>query len=615
MSATVAALMAGGPLGCDDANTVDRRVREGISQSRTALIAGDREKAQSLLQEAAGEAEAPNATKAHAKALLAQAELDAARARVSDPQTGIEAANRDIAQMVYEINRLGQQIGETNGMVAAYKALEPVETRKQVQAEIAAATGGGEKAVWVGKPPVEVPTLSAVKQRVAEKQDAVAKQEQRIEALQAQQRQVATSAAQAAQKSETLTGQQGLQQFKQAADLRKQSADLANQFEVAKARLIPLQRDLALAQAQEAAVTNALQQFQAIGKQLETGWKSIQEQVARQQQLAVAILEGSAGETKTLASIAQKAKALAERVKQVTESYSEAEETLNSSIEHFGEASAAATQLASELRPRMSELPSDNAMRQSIEALLTAYNPVVFELGQANAWLTLGNLQLSRAQTMLERQKMLASLTETLQAAGLELPATLNDPKAAGQAKALAKQAEDAFGEALEQYTTVAESGGSDAERNGGRSGRIYALYGRALLSRLAGNSAAAKKNFADAAAARETLLQESHGARIALPSELVVADSAATRPATAPATAPRTATPFGGAPTPAPTPAPTAAPTPAPADGAQPPPPTGEAAPPPAEGAATPTPPATPAPADEAAPPPAEGDVPPPVQ
>ena len=77
----------------------------------------------------------------------------------------------------------------------------------------------------------------------------------------------------------------------------------------------------------------------------------------------------------------------------------------------------------------MSELPSDNAMRKSIEALLTAYNPVVFDLGQANAKLALGNLQLSRAQTMIERQKMLASLTGTLQAAGLELPATLSLPK------------------------------------------------------------------------------------------------------------------------------------------------------------------------------------------
>ena len=271
LSATVAGLVAGGPLGCDDANTVDRRVREGISQSRIALIAGDREKAEELLQNAASEAEAPNATKAHAKALLAQAELNAARARVSDPQTGIEATNREIAQLVYEINRLGQQIGETNGMVTAYKALEPVETRKQVQAEIAAATGGGEKAVWVGKPPVEVPTLSAVKQRVAEKQDAVAKQEQRIESLQAQHKQLATSAGQAAQKAESLTGQQGLQQFKQAADLRKQAADLLNQLEVAKAKLVPLQRDLALAQAQEGAVTKAVGQLQAIGKQVEAG--------------------------------------------------------------------------------------------------------------------------------------------------------------------------------------------------------------------------------------------------------------------------------------------------------------------------------------------------------
>ena len=535
-------ITAAGLLGCDDANTVDRRVREHIQESRVARLAGDNEKAQESLQQAAAEADAPNATRAHAKALLARAELDSALSLMTDPEKGIEATNGDIIRLIREIAQLGQQIATTTSMVSAYQALEPIETRKQIEAETAAATGGPERAEWVGKPPVAVPTLSAVKQRVAQLQDQVAKQRQHIESLQKQQKDVAAAAAQAAQKAETMSGQEGLQQYKQASDLRKQAADLANQLEVAQARLEPVQQDLKLAEAQQAAVTRALEQFQQVGQQIEAGWKNIEQQANRQQQLATAILDGSAGDIKMRESIAEKGKSLSEKIKQVQESYAQAEQSLKDAIDHYGEAASAATQLGNDIRPRLGTLPAGNPMKLSLEAMTKVYNPVVFNLGQANAQLALANLQSSRAQTLLERQKVLIALAAALEGAGLKMPATLSDPKIAEQAKAMIKEADEMYAAAHEQYTTVAQSSASDPDRNGGQTGRIYSLYGRALLARLTGQPAA-QKYLADARDARDTILQETPTFLAALPAELVVASTQPAAATTGPATAPSTPT------------------------------------------------------------------------
>ncbi|MEO6437430.1 MAG: hypothetical protein ABIP55_16925, partial [Tepidisphaeraceae bacterium] len=564
--AVSSALVAAGLVGCDDANSVDRRVRDNIQEARIASLAGKGDEADTMLKAAADEADAPNATKAHAKGLLAQAELDSALGKISDPENGIEATNRSIARLIWEIGQLGQKIGQTNGMVTAYGALEPAETRKQVQQHIQGATGGGDAAAWVGEGENAVPTLSAVKQDVAALQDQVGKQQQHIESLKTQQKDVAQAAVKSGQQAETLAGLPAVEQYKKASDLRKQSADLANQIEVAQAKLAPVQQDLKLAEARQAAVSKAIEQFQKLGQEIEKGWTAVEQQVKGQQQLATMIL-GPDEAKETDQWLTRKSANLAEAVKNVTELYTDAEQQLTESVSHFEQAASAAQQLQQDIQPRVREMPADNAMRKSLDALLQVYNPTVFKLGQANANLVLANLHASRAQTMIERQKVIAELDAVLKAAGLTAPAGLADANLAEQAKKAATDADAAYVEAFELYGAVADSSAPAPDKNGGLAGRIHALYGRALLARITGN-ANEKEHLAAAKSARDTVIQDSPGALAALPAELVVATT--TRPV-----APTTATapaPTPASPTDAAAPAPTDTTAPAPADGTPPP-------------------------------------------
>src|SRR5438067_2491468 len=124
---TVAAVGLSFPLasGCDDSHRADKRVLQTIQEARNA----DAQTAQGLLQKAAAEANAAAATKAYAKAMLAQAELDQAVANLSEPEKGIDSAHRHITHLLWEIEQLGQHIQASNLLAANYSQFEPKEAR------------------------------------------------------------------------------------------------------------------------------------------------------------------------------------------------------------------------------------------------------------------------------------------------------------------------------------------------------------------------------------------------------------------------------------------------------------------------------------------------------
>ena len=95
MAASTVGCVLAGTIGCDDARSADHRARTAIEESRRARAKGPDglDEAQQLLAKAAQENDASNATKAHAKAMLAHTEMDAAAAKISDPTGGINQTN------------------------------------------------------------------------------------------------------------------------------------------------------------------------------------------------------------------------------------------------------------------------------------------------------------------------------------------------------------------------------------------------------------------------------------------------------------------------------------------------------------------------------------------
>jgi len=131
-------------------------------------------------------------------------------------------------------------------------------------------------------------------------------------------------ADQAAKQSEKQTGRESVDSFKKSSDLRKQAADLATQIETAKAQVVPMQKDLLVAQGQEAVINDAIAEFQKQGQLLDEHWKAVQTQIAAQQGLAKEITEGGGGAATQPAesfdaagkSITEKAAALAQLVEE-----------------------------------------------------------------------------------------------------------------------------------------------------------------------------------------------------------------------------------------------------------------------------------------------------------
>jgi hypothetical protein len=614
--------------GCDDAHQADRRVRDTIAEARSkrAKTPGTEgmQAAEAELKKAAAESSASAATQANAKAILGQAQYEAALTRIADPQVGIDAGNREVLRLLWEINQLANQIDASNSLARVYKQMEPKEARSAVQQRILEATGDPSKPAWVGEGPAAVPTLTAVQGQVQQSQDAVAKQQELVKGLQAQQEQLSTQAQQAASQAEAARGRAGLDLFRQAVGLRKQAADVATRIDAENARLAQLQHDLNLAQARQQAVTTAVEQFKKVGEQIETGWKGVEAQTVQLQQLATQILSG--GQPQVASSIAEKSKALVDQLNKNKEAFEAAQQSLTDAGENYGAAASAASKLLGEIGPKESELTAGNPMKDALKVMKETYNPAIFKVEQATAQLALANLQVSRAQTLAERARLIDRLSKVLGEAGLSLPKELEDSTLAASIKDATEQATTNFTSANELFSGVGDGAAPDAVKRGGRSGKIYSLYGQALLARATG--ASPDQLLATARSERDLAIQESPTALAALPAELVPPPSTqpAATPGTGAPTAPAATTPAeGAAPTDgtapaATTPAEETTPATPPADGAAPAtpatPPADSAAPaapatPPADGAAPATP-ATP-PADGAAPvtPPTDGAAP----
>src|SRR6185312_5101471 len=151
-----------------------------------------------------------------------------------------------------------------------------------------------------------------------------------------------------------------------------------------------------------------------------------------------------------------------------------------------------------------------NELKKAMDQLLQVYNPNVFKLSEANATLALANLETSKVQTLSERAQLARQLRAILTSAGLSLPKELDDARIAQELKSTATAASGHFDDTKTLFGDVAEAGGtSDADRNAGHAGLIYAMYGRSLLARATGDARSAGEFLTQAKSQRDALAQE----------------------------------------------------------------------------------------------------------
>jgi hypothetical protein len=483
--AAAAALLAGS--GCDsDVRRADRQVQKDLHQSIELAQEGKEQsskQAQQLLESAAANTSISPATKANAKALLAQTELENARTA----QRKVDRLQIELARLSWETTQLGNQIGTTNAFVAGYQKYDPRDAKATIDKNIADATGGPDKPNWFQHEKSTLPTLAAVRQELARLEGEIAKHQDKIKALSADRDKANTEAEQASQQAQAGKRGETLDAFRRASDLRKQATDLATHIEAEQAALVPLQRDLSVAQAEQAVLEEVIAQLQAQRAALDTGWQIVQQQIASQSSLAKGILagEGGAAQATTVGgSITTKAAEIEKLVAELKSTRDQAISDAQNAADHYKQAADAARDMATELQKRLSELGTDRAEAKIWEQLRSAVSPPAFQLQESAAQRTLASLFASRAAECDLRITLRNSLTPVLQSAGLTVPGSVQAANLEVERDKALKDASEAYSKANDALENVVEGQKDESLRNAAEVARILTLYGWSMLEK-----------------------------------------------------------------------------------------------------------------------------------
>ncbi len=540
--------------GCDSkSGEADKAIKAGIDASAAAVANGGDGLAE--LEKAAGIQEASPATRAHAKALLAQAELDAANRilRQKFDQTGavnVDANEVKIAGLVGEITHTSQQIAAGNVLVAGYQKRDPKAERDAVQAKIEEAKGGAGKDAWFkqDKEPSTIPTLEAAKAKVAQLQGEISKNESQLKDLTDQRNAALQQADKLTQDSEGLRGTDAVKMYKDGAAARKNAGELAVQIDNTNAILDPLRADLKVAEGQQKAIETALAGFEAQIKQIDDSWAEVQKQADAQNTTAKALLSGGEGSVTTKGT---EMMALVDATKKLR---AEAVDKLNNAATHFEEAAKA----AEEIKQLVSAANSgrDQSVAKALKTLQEILNPASYKLQAANAHLQLANLHASAASSLAARGKMVASLKSALSPGGMSVPSGLDDSSIDSELKSERGLAETSFKTAEDMYLAAQDAtSANDDIRVASYIGRMTVLYGWSQLDAGAGNTEAAATHLKSARDARDQAKNLAASFPV-LPEDLELQQAKApTAPTTEPAAAPTTQ-PEPAAPTTPPAPA-----------------------------------------------------------
>lgn len=554
--------------GCDD-QSADRQAQKDVERGHLLALGGTEEsltQSKQLLESASANAAASPAVQANAKSLLAQVELEAARAAQRD----IDRQMMDLSRLVSEITQLSQQIATTNALVAGYRTYDPKAALASIEKNIADATGGPDKSAWFTHDDAQIPTLVVLKQDISRLEGEITKRQDQLSQLNTRRAAVLTDADQVSRAAEGPKSDQALAAYKQASDLRKQAAYLATEIENVDAALLPLSKDLGVAQGQEQVISALIVELRQQGDALQRGWQQIQEQIGAQSALARAILQGAAGSASAATvvpaggSIGTKAAQLADIVARLSTLREAALNDARNAAAHYDQAVAKAEDLRRELSTRIEDPRNRSRPEQnSWKTMRDVMHPSVFRLHAAAAQRTLASILATHAQELHARIELRNALMPILEAAGLPMPDQLqaaNLERDREQALIAANGAYEAANGLLENIT----DGQAQADvQNAAYVARALTLYAWSELNRDGGDSKAADEHLELARQVRNAAVERNISLP-AMPRRLGPLPKSAPAPEEAPATAP-------GEPAPAPsdasaTPGPATAPSHAPA-------------------------------------------------
>ncbi|MCC6239555.1 MAG: hypothetical protein IT448_04570 [Phycisphaerales bacterium] len=524
--ASVSAALLSGMAGCDAVESsqgqANRKVAAATEQATRDLSRGDSQAAARVLgavDDAAGAS-----AKAQAYAVLAETGLSQAQPILTELEENYIRA----AGISWDID---QSLAQLKAVTELTQILSQQDSR-DVQAEVAKSVkniqGDADAKNWVSynDDAASVPTLTSVNQRISQLQGEIAKRKEKISQLADQRKKLGEQAQALVDKANQTPGQAGVDTFRNATQIRQQASVVGIEIDTINTQLIPLNNDLAVANAQREVLQRAVTRVGEIGNAQTQQQVAVNQQVAGQNQLAQQILQaGTTGQG--AGDLDAKSQSIQAKMAELTTMLKEAgslSEKANQLLVEAAKDAASAAQNALTLGPTLQTKGREQqASKAAFDAIQKTIDPNSYRLQELNIRQILASNLAHRADALNSAVQLQGRLQTIAQSAKLTLPSGLIDAQLSTELSEARGAANQAFQEAAELAQSIAEAGSATADqKNSARIAGALVRYSWAISARSANDIQTADVQLT---AAKEAIGQAMAGnaSLPMLPSELKV--------------------------------------------------------------------------------------------
>lgn len=379
--------------------------------------------------------------------------------------------------------------------------------------------GANEQAWVAGNTGVQVPTISALQAQANQLKDKIAEVERQLASVQQKRQQVMQQSMELMSKSEAAKGEDSVNLFRQASDLRKQGTQLLVEIQNIENQLLPLRQELAQVQAGGEVIAQVPEVMAAHRDMVERSWRGISSQVEQRMNAATSVFSRGERTGGIMAHAAKVSELLVEQDQQASEYEQQVKEAI-------GYASTAVNKAEQALREA-------NAAGGRAKHFQSAMDPSTARFTQAHMEHALGSQKNGRALMLASRARTAQTVSDVAKRLNQQVPEGLDPQQALAAKQEAAQQASESLKSAVDLFANASGAGSAPQyTRDAADIGQMSALHASALAALIQDDAASVKQFMEEAIVIRDRMA--SAGKKLpSLPPSLM-----SNMPATAPANA-----------------------------------------------------------------------------
>jgi hypothetical protein len=451
VSCLALALTATGAIGCGGSQQAANETAE--QKLLAASTAADFDTATSAYLDAASTPDMSPAETAKTNYLAGQAKFMQANFTLDQAQE----AELDIGRLLADMRLKIMSVNGAQAQIKADQGYDPSETETLLRAKIDGLQGAD--------PAGGAPTLGELQDQISKLGSAIVDNRNQAKSLTDQRTALLDQADQTEQQSIGETGQQAVNDYAAAAELKRKAAELFAGMDKLDAQLVPIQADLNKVQAERTATEKLIADYKKEIDDLDTAWKGVQDDIDTQKQ-AIVRLAGSNEPTANstvaapsegtapplLKSIAQEAAALKTMLASDRNLRDQATQQLKDALKEFTAAAAAGDQIRQDNMSVAMAEKTPPVQKQAITQLEETYSGSAARLAAAEVQRELG---ANYATAAILANNAMQTFAAAHAALGSDTPQAIQDAQdtiATPSVDDLASQADQYFASAISGF-------------------------------------------------------------------------------------------------------------------------------------------------------------------